>query len=381
MSELFSGAGRAADYDEDDLEEAGPIPVGPVERAVTEASQPRPPVQLLPEGYAPHGQVETPAELEVLGHDGASFTNLAEQARPDLVAPGPAIASWGWRGRLVRLTGGLLHLRASQAEQAHLEAERLVRQTRWARSVNVLVANKCGGVGKTTSSLILSGILAQLRGGSVATFEASDAPGSLDKRAEGAAGRGMGELVREAGSVQTAGGLGGYVSSQTSLADVIGSSSDRPILTGGDVIAVRTILDRHYRMTVADSGNSPHSDAHSRALETADVLVIPTLLTSVSVLDALAALQAAAERGPKGRALAERAVVVVNHDGRPEPAAAAAREQLQQLVAAHPGVVVLEVPYDSHINAGGQISLAFLTTTSRHAWTQVAAAVVEKLHH
>lgn len=389
MSDLFAGAGRADSYDEVEIEDrTQPVPIGPAElaaRGVDSAAQEEAvsapvPLPQVPPGYATAAQVRQPISIVRQEPQGASFTQMAEQARPELLTGQQRTppATWGWRGFLVRATGGLWQLSAGTAERAHLEAARVVRQARWDRSVNVLVANKCGGVGKTTTALILAGTLAEERG-SVAVVEVSDAPGSLDKRAEGGSGRGLGELLREIGPDTTAGALGAYVSSQTSRADVIGSTRDRPVLEAEDVSAVRTILDQHYRMTVADSGNSPHSSAHSRAIDVADVLVVPTLLSSVSVLDAFSALQVAAERSQWGRRLAENAVIVINHDGRPEPTAAAARQQLAQLVEVHPGVTVTEVPYDSHVNHGGPITLASLTATSRQAWTQVAATVIDKL--
>src|SRR5690606_33007741 len=142
------------------------------------------------------------------------------------------------RGAVVRGSAHLVRLRPGQAEQAHLDAERRIRQATWSRSVNILVANKTGGVGKTVTSVVLSGILASVRGGSVASFEVSDATGALEKRGEGAPSRGLAELLEAVDTVGSAGALGGYTAPQTSHADVIGSVKDRPVLTDRDVRAV-----------------------------------------------------------------------------------------------------------------------------------------------
>ncbi|PFG45038.1 MinD-like ATPase involved in chromosome partitioning or flagellar assembly [Georgenia soli] len=366
-SDLFAGARRAEQFIEPD-EELRPSELGAVERAALEGTSPAAPAEAADRQISPAPEVDEAVPAPVVGMVGA--------ARSELIRPGATErvrAQWGWRK--------LLGLRPGPVEQAHLDAERVIRQATWRRAVNVLVANKTGGVGKTTASLVLAGVLGRVRGGSVAAFEVADATGALEKRGEGTPVRGLGELVQTAGRVASSGELAGYAAPQTSLAHVIGSVADRPVLTGEDVRAVRTVLDRYYRVTVADSGNNPHSEAFTAAVGTADVLVIPTLLSSVSVLDALDVLENVSRMGEHGRKLAETAVVVINHDGRPEDkdTAQRARRQLVRVQEQSPGVSLVEVPFDGHVSKGGEITLASLSANSGRAWTQVAATVTRKL--
>ncbi|MCK6210567.1 ParA family protein [Georgenia sp. EYE_87] len=307
---------------------------------------------------------------------------LPEASRAGLIPPGSGmkpVASWGWRGAVVRATGGIVRVRPGAAELAHLAAERTIRQATWSRAVNVLVANKSGGVGKTVTSVVLAGVLAAARGGSVAAFEVSDASGALSKRAEGAPVRGLGELIERLHAIESAGELGGYTMPQTSHADLIGSVRDRPVLTAEDVLAVRTVLDRYYRVTVADSGNNPHSDAFCAAVSTADVLLLPVQVSAVPFLDMVDVLTAVRAMGEHGRHLSAKPLIVVNDDGRPKPADASHRVRRELERLAREGATVLEVPFDPHLAEGGEITLASLSDRSLRAWTRVGSAVIAQL--
>ena len=379
--EVFAGARRIELLEERDAEREA-VEVGPVETAAHAQVAGGGPAPVV-DGQPPPGKVDPYAgtAAPVLGDP----VDRVALARAELIRPGSTqevLASWGARGAVVRGSGRLVRLRPGPAEQAHLDAERTIRQATWSRSVNVLVANKTGGVGKTVTSVVLAGVLASVRGGSVAAFEVSDATGALEKRGEGAPPRGLGELVGSVAAVTSSGTLAGFTAPQTSHADVIGSVADRPVLRDSDVRGVREVLDRYYRVTVADSGNNPHSEAFGAAVAGADVLVVPTLLSSVSVLDALDVLRIVSGLGEHGRALAASAVVLVNHDGRPQDAQLARRARRQLVLAAqepYPGMRIVEVPFDAHLARGGEITLAAVSTDSHRAWTQVGAQVVGQL--
>lgn len=363
--EVFTGAQRARRYAEAPDQEpnealgsvldlrdptegvTGPAPAGGHDRGIAPLKRPAP---------APRTPVTVPAATGV---------------RP---------AQWGLRGRVGRLTGGLVKLAPESAELAHREALNTIRRATWTRAVNVIVTNPKGGSGKTPTALLLAGILGHVRGGYVAVWEAAESVGTLNQRAEGDPERGLAELLAGAGQVRSAGTLGGYTAPQTSHADVIGSVGGRAVLTAADVLSARTVLDTYYRITLTDTGNNPGHPAFQAALRTADAAVLPCLV-SIDALagleEALAVMRGAGDDVSGAHGLLARVVVVLGHDGGPEDShiATALRARLEELGVA----AVVEVPFDPAIRLGGEITLAALSEKSTRAWTSAAAAVVEAL--
>ena len=190
------------------------------------------------------------------------------------------VAKHGARGMLTKMGFAVRPGAAEQAATKIAEKQRqhedIVRQATWTRAVGILIANPKGGVGKTPVALLLGGMLAAVRGGSVCVMEVADDPGALTFRSEGAPTRGLGELVRDASVITSAGQLAGYTAPQTSFAAVVGSIGARPRLEGTDVTTVATVIDDHFSIRVMDSGNQPSSTAFRAALDKTDILVIPT---------------------------------------------------------------------------------------------------------
>ncbi|OUE23615.1 MinD/ParA family ATP-binding protein [Clavibacter michiganensis] len=380
---------------------AGPEPVAAPEPAA--APEPTP-VASLP---AAPDEDEVPADARRPGTDLTAFpdadpqryamrTPRADAASSALTlfpeqtgqrAPrGPAIARTGFRGFVNTVTGGVFKIgpgaeeAAANAEVARREGdERIIRQATWSRAVSVLVANRKGGVGKTPTSLILGGVLGSVRGGSVAVVEVTDDPGALGYRAEGQPQRGLGELVRDRDEIHSAGQLAGYTAPQTSFASVVASVGPRRELTGDDVIGVSRLIDEYYAMRVMDSGNQPSSSAFRGAIEVTDVLVVPVLNAGDAVLEAVALLDFLRELGGHAAMLADNAVIIRLHDGRPEDPAVVAR--IDRILDDARPAQIFTVPYDAHIAERGPISLASLDPVVARAFTAATAGVVQRLAH
>lgn len=390
------GDGSAAD--------APHVPLTPAmpERA---ASAPEPhPVSSLPPAPV---DVEEPADAARPGSDLTAFpdadpqryvmrTPRADAATSSLTLfpeqtgqrppRGPAVARTGFRGFVNSVTGGVFKIApgaeeaAANAEAARREGdERVIRQATWSRAVSVLVANRKGGVGKTPTSLILGGVLGSIRGGSVAVVEVTDDPGALGYRAEGQPTRGLGELVRDRDEIHSAGQLAGYTAPQTSFASVVASVGPRRELTGDDVIGVSRLIDEYYAMRVMDSGNQPSSSAFRGAIEVTDVLVVPVLNAGDAVLEAVALLDFLRELGGHAAMLADNAVIIRLHDGRPEDPAVVAR--IDRILEDARPAQIFTVPYDAHIAERGPISLASLDPVVARAFTAATAGVVQRLAH
>ena len=283
-------------------------------------------------------------------------------------------AQWGPRAAVLRvLSFGLAKPRPGQAELGYRRDVRTIRQATWPRSVRVAVANPKGGSGKTPTAVLLGGVLASVRGGSVAIWDASDAAGTLGSRTEGTAARCVSDIAADPQAYALPSTVGMVAATQTSFADVLGSLREREF-TGPDITAVLDVLDATYRVSVADSGNVPHSAAFEALIGRADILVVPTTLTADSVNKAVALLRRL-QAAPAG--LAQRAVVAVLDTRGPRTPGLAA--QLEKIFAAVGVGAVVHLPFDPHIAACTALSMGALSHDSLVAWTRLAATTVANL--
>lgn len=297
---------------------------------------------------------------------------------PEPIAP----AKEGFAGFLNQFFGGAFKLAPSAKEleartvaAAQGRFEDLIRQSTWTRAVGVLVANKKGTAGKTPLSILLGGVLAAIRGGSVAILETSDDKGQLAYRAEGDPQLGMGELVANITNVRTQSQLRGYTVTQTSFASVIGSTPKwRPPLTRENVLDVASIVDEHFTIRVMDTGNQYSSGPFGAAVEVADVLIIPTMLAQDAVSEAVELLEFLEHQGAEAGRLARTAIVVMMSDGRPEFKPAKLKKQFVDKGIAEDHIY--SVPYDSHVAERGALTLEKLAPVTRQALTAIAAGVV-----
>ena len=355
----FAGAQRASKYIE---ATAGPIePAAPVATPVDE------------EQLAPEVDHEHTTAAKVLDED-IDLGTLS-------IAVVPRVAQRGARGMLAKLGlkvgPGSSEVAAIDIADSQRRFDDVIRQATWTRAVSILIANPKGGVGKTPTALLLGGMLAAVRGGSVCIMEVSDDPGALTFRSEGSPSRGLGELIRDAAEIRSAGQLAGYTAPQTSFAAVVGSVGPRRRLEGEDVTAVAKVIDDYFSIRVMDSGNQPSSNAFKAAIETADVLVIPIFNAGDAALEAAGLLDTLRAVGGKSAQLADTAIVVRLHDGRPENPQVVKR--VDSILASYGIAHVHTIPYDAHVAERGQLSLSKVATPTHQAFTAAAADVVAAL--
>lgn len=361
----FAGAQRASKY----IEAAAAEPVAP-----TAAAQKSPPMN-------PDGDLLAD-DVSVADGGGEPYPEVDNVDLGTLsITQAPRVARTGARGMLARLgmkvQPGTAELAAISSADRQRRHEDVVRQATWTRAVSILVANPKGGVGKTPTAVLLGGVLAAIRGGSVCILEVSDDPGALTFRTEGSPTRGLGELVRDAATIRSAGQLAGYTAPQSSFAAVIASVGPRPRLEGEHVIAIAEVVDDYFSIRVMDSGNQPSSTAFRAAAETADVLVIPIFNAGDAALEAAGLIDALRAAGGKSAQLAETAIVLRLHDGRPENPQVV--ERVDRILGSYGIKHVHTIPYDAHIAERGQLSLGKLAAATHFAITAAAADVVATL--
>jgi hypothetical protein len=101
------------------------------------------------------------------------------ERRADAVEPGPA--TWGWRGRVRRWSGGTITPRMGPAERAY-EQDRALIQKDFDGPVTIAFINPKGGAAKTTGVLAAGYTFGTVRGGGVVAWDNNETRGTLGIR-------------------------------------------------------------------------------------------------------------------------------------------------------------------------------------------------------
>jgi MinD-like ATPase involved in chromosome partitioning or flagellar assembly len=242
--------------------------------------------------------------------------------------------------------------------------------------MGILVANAKGGSGKTPTAIIVAGVLAMIRDGPVAVAEFTQAPGTLCRRSEGEPSTELAEILTGAEKTTAARVTSGSTDSQTCLAHVFGSARGRPELRGEDVYAARRLLDRHYHLTVIDTGTNHLSGCYQAIVRACDAVVVPVPVTPDGLDGALGTIDQIRQYTGQHTGLHQRVTAVINHAGGSE------LEEFRRALPARLAEVcahVVEVPEDPEVGCGGPIAISRLSLRSLRKWTEVAAHVVGDL--
>ncbi len=300
--------------------------------------------------------------------------------RPDT---GQKPASWGWRGRMHRVSGGLLKPKPTSDELADRQA-RVDIQRGFTKPMTVVVIQPKGGAGKTPTTIGLASALGVHRGGYVLGWDDNETRGTLAVRVKNLYGQSttawdlLGALPRFERADARVGDLAQFVRAQGEAQFDALASDDNPAnmaqIGEQEFSRLHEVLQRFYRVIVIDTGNNVRSPNWQAAVNAADlVVVVSTYQRDVGysaswVLDHL---------GQTGRGvLANGAVTVLTAaDPKPDPTV---RKELMSHFGTRTRSVV-EVPYDPHIAVGGPMEWSLMREDTRRAWTRAGAAVVDAL--
>lgn len=302
---------------------------------------------------------------------------------PDRPSIGDAPATWGWRGRINKLSAGAIKPKAKTAELEQRQAV-LDIQHGFSRPMTVVVIQPKGGAGKTPTTIGLAAALGAHRGGYVVGWDDNETRGTLAVRTVNRDSQRttvwdfLGSLPSFERLDARVGDLSYYVRSQGEAYFDALVSDDHPgnmAQIGEDEFRrIHNVLQRFYRIIVIDTGNNVRSPNWQAAVNAADVVVIPSTYqrdvgySGSWVLDHL--LQTGRED------LAQHAVTVLTAA---DPTTdTQVRHELQRHFGARTQDVV-EIPFDEHIATGGPIHWANLDEDTRRAYTRLGAVVVSAL--
>ncbi|KQW43068.1 hypothetical protein ASC77_22535 [Nocardioides sp. Root1257] len=338
----------------------------------------RPPVTTAPVAAAP----AQPGADEAAG-DVRRFMSATDflDRRDAEQEHGPA--TWGWRGKVRRWSGGLITPRMGPDELAY-EQDRATIQRDFDGPRTIAFINPKGGAAKTTGVLAAGFTFGTVRGGGVVAWDNNETRGTLGIRGTRSAHRNttrelLEDLERFTDVYQSRiGDLGAFVRSQGDAHFDVLASDERPDVTGtikaSDFDSVHKLLERFYRVILIDTGNNMRAENWLAAAGAADLLVVTSTVredTGYSGLWMLDALQDAGYQDLKHKTVTVLSDPSANVDAK---LAADLVDVYQQRTRG-----VYRVPYDPALVAGSVVPYAQLSENTRMQWLRACAGMAAAL--
>jgi MinD-like ATPase involved in chromosome partitioning or flagellar assembly len=303
------------------------------------------------------------------------------ERRADAVEPGPA--TWGWRGRLRRWSGGAIKPRMNAAERAYTQDRALIQKD-FDGPVTIAFINPKGGAAKTTGVLAAGYTFGTVRGGGVVAWDNNETRGTLGIRGSRSTHHKttrelLADLDKFADVSQSRiGDLGSYVRSQGDAHFDVLASDESANVTGqihaDDFNSIHQLLMRFYRVILVDTGNNMRAENWLAAADAADLLVVTSTVREDTGYSGLWMLDALQEAGYQN--LKYKTVTVLS-----DPSATVDRKLADDLVDIYQQRTrgVYRVPYDPALVAGSVLPYAELSRGTRMSWLRACAGMASAL--
>jgi putative peptide zinc metalloprotease protein len=325
--------------------------------------QPAPPAERAP-ASRPQRRPGGPPQAQSTAADFTAERYLRGQSRPPRD---------GWRRFVYWVTGGRVNFGPGPAEVRERElVARAKAPVAGCRSIAVI--SRKGGVGKTTTTLMLGHTFASLRGDRVVALDGNPDAGSLGYRVRRQTAATVTNLLADEAEIVRYADIRAYTSQAPTRLEVVASDDDPRItkaLGEEDYRRAIALLERHYNLICLDTGTGVLESATKGILQLADQIVVVMAPSLDSARAASSTLDWLNENGHAE--LVQSAVAVVNAvqpDGPVEVA------KIEQHFAGRCRAVV-QVPWDPHLSAGAETQVERLKPQTRHAYLEVAAAVAD----
>lgn len=325
----------------------------------------KPPPTAASNGHT--GSADILPDRPVVSNRAAEFTE-EYMLRPKTLKP-----TSGWRRGLYRVTGGIVNVGPSPKE---LEERELIARIKTPVSGcrRIAVISRKGGVGKTTTTLMLGHTFASHRGDRVVALDGNPDAGSLGYRVKRENQRTITDILGDSEKIERYSDIRAYTSQAASRLEVV-ASDDNPRIT--DAIGERhyrtlsEVLERHYNIMLYDTGTGILDSSTRGIVELADQIVVVMAASLDGSRAASLTLDWLDENGY--RELVSQAVTVINSS---RPKALVEVERIEEHFERRTRAVV-RIPWDPHLEAGAETSPDDLRNVTRSAYLELAAAVAD----
>ncbi len=337
--------------------DGGQAQARPTEAAIG-GSAPQPP--RTPPAHASPAYARPPATAAAI----TSETMLRPRGQPP---------EGGWRHVVYAMTGGLVNPGPSRQE---FERRQLVARVKApvSGSRRIAVISRKGGVGKTTTTLMLGHTFASLRGDRVIALDANPDAGSLGYRVNRETSATVTDLLDDAEHIRRYADIRAYTSQAATRLEVVASDDDPHISQAIGEHEYHTavgLLDHHYNLILLDTGTGILDSATKGILGVADQLVVVLAPSLDGARAASLTLDWLMQHGYDG--LVSNSVAVVNQS---RQHGLVELGKLQDHFSERCRAVV-RIPWDPYLEAGAETGLDDLKRATRDAYLALAAHVAD----
>jgi len=315
-----------------------------------------------------HGETgRTDDEPPNPGRPSAVEFNEEHVLRP---APGPPAS--GWRRAAFRLTGGVIRIGPSAAERRNRELVGRVKTPIQGCRKIAFISRK-GGVGKTSTCLLVGHTFASYRGDRVIALDGNPDAGTLGHRIRRETTASVTSLLADTDRIERYADIRGYTSQAPTRLEVIAADDDPRITEAhGEEQFRRAIrlLERHYNLVCLDTGTGVLDSATRGILDAADQIVVVIAPSLDGARAASSTLDWLEQNGYSS--LVTGSVGVVN--GVRPTNGQVDLDRIEEHFAARCRATV-RIPWDSHLEAGAETIVEELAPATRHAYLGLAAAI------
>src|SRR5262245_61206728 len=298
--------------------------------------------------------------------------NAGEFTTERMIRPRADVPSGGWRRVVFSLSGGRVAMGPSPEDLRRRELAARVK-TPVVGCRKIAFISRKGGVGKTSTTLLVGHTFATYRGDRVIAVDGNPDAGTLGHRIRRETTVDLTSLLADAGRIDRYADIRGYTSQAASRLEVIASDDD-PRITQAigehEFHRVVSLLERHYNLVCLDTGTGVLDSATRGILDTADQIVV----VSAPTLDAARAASSTLdwlEQNGFGR-LAAAAVGVVN--GIRVLNGSLNLDRVEEHFGKRCRATV-RIPWDPHLESGAETSVEQLASSTRLAYLELAAAI------
>ncbi|AFM15459.1 ATPase involved in chromosome partitioning [Mycolicibacterium chubuense NBB4] len=334
-----------------------------------EWTAPTPPDGVTPVSIAPVGPTDPPAA------DAAPYLDLSTVA---LLGKARRAPSAGWRKWLYWGSARLVNMGESPAAVRH---DTLVAQVQrpLRGCYRIAMLSQKGGVGKTTITATLGATFAITRGDRVIAVDANPDRGTLSQKVPLETPATIRHLLRDAEGIASYSDVRRYTSQGASHLEVLASESDPAVseaFSAEDYSHTLEVLERFYSVVLTDCGTGMLHSAMSAVIDKADVLVVISSGSVDGARSASATLDWLDAHGHEDMVRNSIAVInAVRHRSRRSRTKVDLTKVTDHF--ARRCRAVCQVPFDPHLEEGGEISLDRLRAETREALLELAATVAD----